>query len=215
MRIAAEMIATGATDRAIADRLGMPGNNGRMCVARHRVRHIAAPAKAIAIAAEKSRSAVEQRKAAVEAAERGELTDPSVYLTLGAITDSIRRVESRLDRIAHAAENDGQRVAAVSASGQLIRVAETRAKLGSVGGFAPPKAVAVEATQFNLVINLPGQSERFSFSQAADVPDAVIDASPTEAPAAISITSAGSAMVDQPAAGREGVQLGQLFGAKD
>ena len=51
LRLAGEMIATGATDQAVADRIG--GIN-RMAVARHRQNHIVRPARAVVEAANKA-----------------------------------------------------------------------------------------------------------------------------------------------------------------
>jgi hypothetical protein len=69
---------------------------------------------------------------------------------------------------------------ALSAVNGLVRVAEARARLGQVGGYAPPKATSAEPVTFNLVIHLGnGRTERISGTPIADVPDpSVIDAVP-------------------------------------
>ena len=130
-RIAAEMIAAGATDQAIADRIG--GVN-RMAVSRHRHNHVMAPAKALVEAAGKGREAADQRAQVMAAAEAG---DPAAFVALAGIVDDLRRVHDRLERTADAAETDKQRLAVASLSAQQLRAAEVRAKLGGVGGFAP------------------------------------------------------------------------------
>ena len=61
-RIAADMIAAGATDQAIADRIG--GVN-RMAVSRHRHNHVIVPVPALAEAAGKGKDAADQRAQAM------------------------------------------------------------------------------------------------------------------------------------------------------
>jgi hypothetical protein len=57
-KLVTTMVAEGASDQAIADRLG---GIHRMAVSRHRRNHIEAPARAIVEAAAKGRDAVEER----------------------------------------------------------------------------------------------------------------------------------------------------------
>lgn len=133
-RIAAEMIASGATDQAIADRIG--GVN-RMAVSRHRQNHVLAPAKALAEAAGKGRAAADQRAQVMAAAEAG---DPAAFVALASIVADLRAVHERLERTAGQAEQDKQRLAVASLSAQQLRAVEVRAKLGGVGGFAPGTA---------------------------------------------------------------------------
>ena len=133
-RLVGEMIAAGATDQAIADKIG--GVN-RMAVSRHRHNHVMAPAKALAEAAGKGRDAADQRSQVMAAAQAG---DPAAFVALAGIVDDLRRVHDRLERTAGAAEQDSQRLAVASLSAQQLRAAEVRAKLGGVGGYAPGKA---------------------------------------------------------------------------
>ena len=95
----------------------------------------------------------QQRKELIKAAENG---DPLDYLTVGAIVGDIKRVGQRLEDNAEAASLAGQRQAVAALSGQQLRATEVRAKLGAIGGYAPPKSTQAEATMFNLTINLPG-----------------------------------------------------------
>jgi hypothetical protein len=92
----------------------------------------------------------------------------------------MERAERRYERIADKAEKNGQSMVALSAVNGLVRVAEARARLGQVGGYAPPKATSAEPVTFNLVIHLGnGRTERISGTPIADVPDpSVIDAVP-------------------------------------
>src|SRR4051812_39624013 len=100
-RLAAQMIAGGATDQAIADKVG----TGRMSVQRHRTAHVVAPAKALAEAAGKGQDAREQRAQVLAAAEAG---DPSAFVALAGIVADLRKVHERLERTADAAEVDNQ-----------------------------------------------------------------------------------------------------------
>ena len=150
-RIAAEMIAAGATDQAIADRVG---DVNRMAVSRHRHNHVMAPAKALAEAAGKGRAAADQRAEVMAAAEAG---DPVAFVALSAIVSDLRKVHDRLERTADAAEADKQRLTVASLSAQQLRAAEVRAKLGGVGGFAPGQAVLGGLNQvFSVNIHLGG-----------------------------------------------------------
>jgi hypothetical protein len=137
MKRAAELIAEVLPDQKIADFLGYPGNAGRMLVSRHRRFHVEAPVKAIAEAAGKGRANVEQRDQLVAAAEAGDTA--AAFLALNQNAADLRRVQERLERTADAAETDKQRVAVASLSGQQLRAAEVRAKLGGVGGYATPR----------------------------------------------------------------------------
>ncbi len=151
-RLAAEMIAAGATDQAIADRLG--GGLHRMAVSRHRRAHVVAPAKALAEAAGKGRDALEQRAQVMAAAEAG---DPSAFVALAGIVADLRKVHERLERTAGAAEQDNQRLAVSALSAQQLRAAEVRAKIGGVGGYAPQKAQGVgDGQPFTLNIHFSG-----------------------------------------------------------
>jgi hypothetical protein len=149
MRVAAEMIFNGAGDQAVADRIG---GISRMAVARHRQNHIERPAKAIVQAANKGKDAREEREHVVAAAEAGDVA--AAFLSLERIAADLRRVQERLERTAEAAEVEQQRLAVASLSSQQLRAAEVRAKLGAVGGYAPPRSEKGNAQPFVLNINL-------------------------------------------------------------
>jgi hypothetical protein len=167
IKIAAEMVAAGAKDQAVADALG--GGLNRMAVARHRVNHIVGPAKALAEAAAKGRDATEQRAQVMAAAEAG---DPSAFVALASIVEDLRKVHARLERSAKGAEDDNQRLAVASLSAQQLRAYEVRAKLGGVGGYAAQKAPGMgEAGAF--VVNF-----MFSGGQVQTLSATVVDAEP-------------------------------------
>jgi hypothetical protein len=131
---AAQLIAAGVSDVSVAAELQV----GRMAVQRHRVGHVLAPAQAIAAAAAKSRVVEAQRTEVVARAEAGTL-DPADYLGLAPIVDGLRRTDERLERVAASAEQAGQTIGVSAVSGQQIRLAETKAKLGGVGGYGTVK----------------------------------------------------------------------------
>jgi hypothetical protein len=167
------MIAGGATDAAIAARLG--GGLHRMAVSRHRRNHVVAPAKVLAAVAGKGRDVIEQRAQMLAAAEAG---DPSAFVALVGIMADLRKVHERLERTAAAAENDSQRLAVPSLSAQQLRAAEVRAKIGGVGGYGASKAAGQGDRPFSVTINLPDRRISISMAQAtasADVPGSVID----------------------------------------
>ena len=66
--------------------------------------------------------------------------DPTDYITLGAIVDSLRATNERLERVATSAETDSRRVAVAALSAQQTRGNEVRSKLGGHGGFGAGKA---------------------------------------------------------------------------
>jgi hypothetical protein len=176
IRIVAEGVARGDTDQAIADRLGMPGNTGRMRIARHRVGHIVAPAAALAKVAAKGKDVAEKRKATLEAAERGD--DIAAFVGLDEITRDVRKVSKRLGRAAKATEAAGQFTAMTGVVGQQHKNLELRGRLGAHPGFVPQKLTPGEGDrpQFNLIINMPdGKTERLATiveAPTANLPDA-------------------------------------------
>lgn len=133
-RLVTEMIAAGATDQAIAARLG---GVSRMAVSRHRHNHVIAPAKALAEAAGKGREASAQRAETMAAMEAG---NPAAFVTLAGIVSDLRRVHDRLERAADGAEQGWQHQAVASLSSQQLQAAEVRAKIGGVGGYGLGKA---------------------------------------------------------------------------
>lgn len=160
-RIAAEMIAAGEIDQAIADAIGC----SRMAVSRHRHRHVEAPARALAAVASKGRDVREQRERAVAAAERGEL-DPAAFLSIGGIVEQLRKAAAQLEGATDAAARDGQLTALAQLVGQLHKNTEIRSRLAGHGGFAAAKTQVgigiggVAAFQpFVLSMTLGGQTQ--------------------------------------------------------
>ena len=150
------MIAAGAADQAIVDKLGV----NRMAISRHRHNHIMLPARAVAEMAGKGREAVEQRAHILAAVEAG---DPMAFIGLAGIVADLRRVHERLERTAEAAEQDSQRLAVSALSAQQLRAAEVRAKMGGVGGYGGLQAANQSGTQFAVnIIFSGGQVEQIT-----------------------------------------------------
>jgi hypothetical protein len=145
------MIAVGSSDQMVADRVG---GISRMAVARHRQNHIERPAKAIVAAANKGKDVRDERDQFVAAAEAGDVA--AAFLSLERIAADLRRVQERLERTAEAAEADKQRLVVASLSGQQLRAAEVRAKLGGIGGYAPARSEMSNAPPFVLNIHFSG-----------------------------------------------------------
>jgi hypothetical protein len=168
-QVAAKMIASGATDQAIADRLGEGLH--RMAVSRHRRLHIEAPARAVAEMAGKGQDARQQRDEQLAAIERG---DPLAIFKLDAIANDISRIAQRLDGSASEAAAAGQHGGHAALAGQLLRQAELRARLG---GHDRPAPIDGHGAMFSVTIQFSsGQAERIS------VPVATIDGDAADPP---------------------------------
>jgi hypothetical protein len=176
LKVANALIASGAADAAIAAQIGLSGsaNAARMCVSRHRNRHILAPAAALATAAAKGKDVADKRKEMVKAAEAGDQI--ATFLGLEEITRDLRKVSKQLGRVAKVTEQAGQYGVMTGVVAQQHKSMELRGKLGNLPGFTPPKSSpggGAEMPTFNLVINIPGaEPERMNFSPAAQLPDA-------------------------------------------
>jgi hypothetical protein len=120
------------------------GGISHLAVARHRQNHIERPARAVLAAVNKGRYARQERDQLVAAAESGDTA--AAFLALNQIAADLRKVQERLERTADAAEVDKERLAVASLSGQQLRAAEVRAKLGGVGGYATPRTDKGNAT---------------------------------------------------------------------
>jgi hypothetical protein len=169
------MLAEGLSQSEISRQLGI----GKMSLSRHVRAHLLPVTKAIAAAVERDNPAREQRQALIAAAEAGDL-QPENYLTLGAIVGDLRRAAERIERVSQTAEEAGQATAVAALTGQAIRTVETRARLGSVGGFAPQKGRGdgETATPFSITIHLAGRTEKLELTPIIDhVPT---DAAPRE-----------------------------------
>jgi hypothetical protein len=195
LRTAAEMIAAGASDQAVASAIG---GISRMAVARHRQNHIERPAKAIVAAANKGRDTRDEREQLVAAAEHGDVA--AAFLSLERIAADLRRVQERLERAAVAAEFDQQRLAVASLSGQQLRATEVRAKLGGIGGYATPRSDRGNAAPFVLNIHFSGGRTQRIEGTPIDLDDPAFNAVPA-APLPIG-SAAGSAST--PSADEEG-----------
>jgi hypothetical protein len=200
LKLAAEMIATGASDQMVADRIG---GISRMVVARHRQNHIERPARAVLAAANKGRDARQEREQLVAAAENGDTA--AAFLALNQIAADLRRVQERLERTAEAAEIDQQRIAVASLSGQQLRAAEVRAKLGGVGGYATPRGEKSDGAPF--VLNIVFSGGRTQRIEGVPIPpdDPAFDAIPT-VPLPIRSASGSGVAVDAHDEGDDGAE---------
>ena len=174
LRIAAEMVAAGATYRVISERLQV----GRMVVYRHAKNHIAAPARAILAAANKGSDVRAERERAVVLAEQG---DPASWLSLAEIVSDLRRVHTRLEQQADAAAQENQRLAVASLSSQQLKAQEIRARMsGNIPGYMPQKQGGEGSpVQFSVVFNFQGRgAERIVMTPADHATGPTIDNTP-------------------------------------
>jgi hypothetical protein len=146
------LVAEGASDQAIADRIGV----SRMAISRHRRGHLMKAAQArLAIVAKGAEPIKERQQLAAAAASDASTPEEFVaaYFGLKAQAAKIDRIEARLERVATIAENAGSPGAVVTVAAQQLRAVETGAKLASTGGFAPPKTAPGAGAQFSLVMH--------------------------------------------------------------
>jgi hypothetical protein len=175
-RSVSQMLAEGLSQSEIARRLKI----GKMSLSRHVRAHLLPVTKAIARAVERDNPAREQRQQLIEAAEKGDL-NPEQYLSLGAVVGDLRRAADRIERTSGKAEEAGQMNAVAALSSQAIRAVETRARLGSVGGFASQKGRSdgEASVPFSITFHLGDRTEKLELTPV-NAPH-TIDHVPTDA----------------------------------
>ena len=150
MRVAAEMVAAGRPDRVVAETLG---DVSRMAVQRHRTGHMLR-GKVGAVAAE--REAAEQRQATLTAPRQAPF-DAKAFLSLDRIAEDLDSLERQLNTAGMAAAVAGSNSALVAIAGQQLRLAETRAKLGEVGGYGRDRGNGgLGSGSFSIIMNFGG-----------------------------------------------------------
>ncbi len=174
---AATMLAEGASDAAIAAALGV----GRMSVNRHKVGHVIKPLQdQLAIVAKGAAPRQERQELAQAAA--ADTPTPQAFadavLGLKAQAEKLERIESRLERMAAAAEAGGSANSVAQLTAQQLRGIEVGAKLASVGGYAPARLAGDggAAAPVQISINFSGgHSETITVGGfvAADEPDGI------------------------------------------
>ncbi len=157
------MLAAGATDQAIADKLG---GMSRMAVARHRQNHVIKPAQDRLALISKGAGPRQERQQLAEAAAADAPSAQAfaeAYLGLKAPAEKITAIEARLERMQAVAEGGKSANAVAQLSAQQLRAVEVGAKLSGAGGYAPGKpAEAGGGTVFAInFIFSNGRRERF------------------------------------------------------
>jgi hypothetical protein len=174
-QLAADMVQAGASDQAIADRLG---SLSRMSVRRHRENHIAAPLQHRLAIAAKGSEHVRERQALAQAAA-ADAPSPQQFadavLGLRAQAEKLERIESRLERMAVAAETGGSANAVSQLSAQQIRSVEVGARLAGVGGYAArPAPDAAMTVPVSITFNLgDGRVETMTVAPRMPAPNSV------------------------------------------
>jgi hypothetical protein len=133
------MLAAGATDQAIADKLG---GMSRMAVARHRQNHVIKPAQDRLALISKGAGPRQERQQLAEAAA-ADAPSPQAFadafLGLKAQAEKLAVIEARLERMQAFAEAGKSSNAVAQLSAQQLRAVEVGAKLSGAGGYAPSK----------------------------------------------------------------------------
>jgi hypothetical protein len=151
-KLAAEMIGSGKSDELIAKTLG---GLSRGSARRHRVNHVEREVRAVLQAANRTRDIRAERHRIVAAAEAGDVNAAS-WLSIERIAEAVRRVEMRLERVSQAAELEGRHLAVAALAGQELKAATVAARLGGLGGYAPPRRDPSDAQPFVLNIQFRG-----------------------------------------------------------
>jgi hypothetical protein len=159
-RIAAEMLAEGATDQAVAAQIGV----NRMAVARHRHNHVIKPAQDRLAIVSKG-AAPRQERQQLAAAAASDAPSPKDYAEaffgLKAQAEKLSRIEERLERMAALAEAGTSANTVAQLAAQQLRGVEVGARLAGAGGYAPGKGPGENAgTPFSVNIILGGVVER-------------------------------------------------------
>jgi hypothetical protein len=133
------MLAAGATDQAIADKLG---GMSRMAVARHRQNHVIKPAQDRLALISKGAGPRQERQQLAEAAA-ADAPSPQAFadafLGLKAQAEKLAAIEARLERMQALAEAGKSLNAVAQLSAQQLRAVEVGAKLSGAGGYAPAR----------------------------------------------------------------------------
>lgn len=183
--MAAEMIAAGRTDRAVAGALNAatPGTPplSAMAVSRHRRNHVLDVTKQ-RIAVISKGSDARQNRVELAAAAAADAPTPQQFVEaffgLKAQSEKLQRIEDRLERVAALAEGNGSANGVAQVAAQQLRGVEVGSKLAGVGGYAPQRAGSdgVAGAQFAVNIYLSGGRVERITTVAEPSPPSTIDA---------------------------------------
>jgi hypothetical protein len=138
-------ISSGASDYKVAEQWGLK----RRAVGRHRVEHLLPMMQNRAALLAKDRPALQERQElAVAAASDSPSIQTLVESSLGMRRQlaKLDTIESRLERLADAAEKANSSAAVAQLSAQQFRGIEVGARLGGVGGYRAPSVAPVTAS---------------------------------------------------------------------
>jgi hypothetical protein len=175
---AAELIASGLPDQAVADALNALTPQSQpmsfMAVSRHRRAHILKPAQdRLAVISKGSATRIEREQlaaaASADAPTPQEFAD--AYLGLKAQVEKLQRIEERLERMASMAEVGESPAGVAQLAAQQLRSVEVGSKLAGVGGYAPGKGAGDGAPTRAFVVNI-------NFPDWTETTAAIIDGTP-------------------------------------
>ena len=121
--------ASGMTDREIGRRFGV----SHMAALRHRRDHLVKPMLAAVATLDRGRA---ERQLAADGAP-DPVANVIASLNLAAQANKLATIESRLERMSHAAEAAGSSAGVAALSAQALRSVEVGSRLAATGGYAP------------------------------------------------------------------------------
>jgi len=175
---AADLIAAGNSDQAVANALNAITPNGHpmsyMAVSRHRRMHIMkATQDRLAIVSKGAAPRQERQQLAVAAATGAPTPQAFVeaFFGLKVQAEKVQWIEDRLERMAAVAEDNQSPGGVATVAAQQLRSVETGARLAGTGGYAPQKANGVtDGAQF--IVNFTFSGGRTQTITAAIAPPA-------------------------------------------
>jgi hypothetical protein len=160
--------ASGRTDREIGRRFGV----SHMAALRHRRDHLVKPLLAAVATLDRGRA---ERQLATDGAP-DPVANVIASLNLAAQANKLATIESRLERMSHAAEASGSAAGVAALSAQALRSVEVGSRLASTGGYAAPRTVGQpgEGRTFSIeiVFASTGKREEITLIETGPVRDA-------------------------------------------
>lgn len=156
----------GVSDREVARRLGID----KSLVTRHRQRHVIAPLQHRLAIASKGDAPRQEREALASAAASGAPSTEAVVAAAIGLQAQVRKlemIESRLERMATAAEDTGSFSGVAVLSAQALRGVEVGSRLAGAGAYAPQRgeqAGAGASFSVQIVFSGSGHTETFTTS---------------------------------------------------
>jgi hypothetical protein len=178
--MAAELIAAGNSDQAVANSLNAVTPDlppmSFMAVSRHRRLHIMKSNQdRLAVISKGAGHRQERRELAAAAASDAPTPQEFVeaFFGLKAQAEKLQRIEERLERMAALAEDNQSPNGAAQVAAQQLRSVEVGARVAGVGGYAPQRVQEpVSGQTFAVNIIFASTEERMSFRPVQNIHNA-------------------------------------------